>query len=127
MKVENWELKNYYSSIRMQMLCSAGVKKRILADLKEQIADYLEEEPNADMQMLQNRFGTPHQIAAAALEEMPAPEVLEKLRLRKKLIAIIGFALLAAIVIWLGAVIIAVILDYGRGGGYIETGPIIVE
>ena len=36
-------------------------------------------------------------------------------------------AVLAAILIWLSAVIIAVILDYSRGGGTIETGPIIVE
>lgn len=127
MKAEDWKLKSYYNKIRMQLLCSGRMKKRILSGLKEQIASYLEEEPNADMEMLQNHFGTPQQIAAASLEEMPAPEVLRKIRLRKKLIVIIGIVLLAAILIWLGAVVIAVILDYGRGGGSIETGPVIIE
>ena len=58
---------------------------------------------------------------------MSPPEVIRKIRIRRRILMILVAAVLAAILIWLSAVIIAVILDYSRGGGTIETGPIMVE
>ena len=126
MNLKDRQLKNYFSNISTLLPCSGGMKRNLLSGLKTQIAAYLEENPNADMETVQDRFGTPQQIVGAALEEMPTPEVLRKIRIRKRILLILGAALLAALLIWLGAAVVAVILDYGRGGGITEVGPAVI-
>lgn len=126
MNLKDRQLKKYYSNISTLLPCPGGMKRNLLSGLKTQIAAYLEENPNADMETVQDRFGTPQQIVGAALEEMPTPEVLRKIRIRKRILLILGAALLAALLIWLGAAVVAVILDYGRGGVVIEVGPAVI-
>lgn len=126
MNLKDRQLKNYYRNISTLLPCPGGMKRNLLSGLKTQIAAYLEENPNADMETVQDRFGTPQQIVGAALEEMPTPEVLRKIHIRKRILLILGAALLAALLIWLGAAVVAVILDYGRGGVVIEAGPAVI-
>lgn len=67
MILHDWKLKKYYRNVRILLFCPGEMKVKILSELKAQVADYLEENPDADMEMLQSRFGTPNQIAASAL------------------------------------------------------------
>ena len=124
MKALDKQLREYYHSVWVGLSYPGKMKKKLLERLKEQVANYLEENPDADLEMIQNRFGTPQQIAAAALEELPTPEVLQKLRIRKKLITIVGIAVLVAVLLWLGAVIVAMIHHFIAANGYITISPV---
>ena len=57
--------------------------------IKENIDQFLEEYPDADYDVIVQRFGTPQQIAASYLEEMDPQEVLYRLNTRKRIAGIV--------------------------------------
>lgn len=127
MKVWNKQLQKYYRCVWACLSCSGKLKRKLLERLKEQVANYLEENPDADMEMIRNRFGTPQQIAAAVLEEQPAAEVLQKLQIRRKLIAIAGTVALLIILLWLIVIVIALVQHFIAVNGHIAVSPVEVS
>ena len=121
MTAQNITLKKYYRSIRRELLCPADTKKMILSQLHQNIAAFLEESPNADLSAIHAHFGTPRQIANAYLEELSAPELSRKLRLRRRIIAVTLAALFSAVAIWGIGVGLALIDSHQTSNPTIET------
>lgn len=121
------QLKKYYRAIKRELLCPGDTKARICKDIENDINAYLQENPGADFAAIEEHFGSPQQIAATYVEEMPTPELLKKLKIRKRIIAAVCIAVVAAISIWAIAIAIALSNEYNISDGYIETGEIITE
>lgn len=91
-------LKKYYRSIKSWLPGSRKQNKLILAAIQEDVSAYLSENPETSSNEIQQRFGTPRQIAAACADEMGMEDLLRHLRLRKQLrngIRIAVFCILA--------------------------------
>ena len=59
-------------------LCKTG-KAKVLAEIESNVNAYLCENPSADIASFEERFGAPVQIAASYVDELEAPELLQKL------------------------------------------------
>ena len=58
-------LRQYYREIRSYLPCSRKHKDRILNEIRTNILQYLEENPEVDFAGIQAHFGSPKTIAAA--------------------------------------------------------------
>lgn len=95
------ELTDYYRKIEKALPCSAETKKKILFDLKSNIAEYFDEYPEAEMSDIINHFGTPDLFASeyvASLEDAELNKKVHKSKWIKRgvIIAVIAFIVIIA-------------------------------
>ena len=100
----NVALKRYYRSIRNCLPSSYELKAKVLADIENNINEYLRENPSADIASIEARFGAPEQIAIAYVDELGTPELLKKFQIRKRILTIIISAVAIILILWLGVV-----------------------
>lgn len=108
----------YLRQIRTWLPCSRKTKKRVLTDVENIVSSYLAENPNCTYSQLQDKFGTPRQIAAAQVDEMETPELLRQLRIRRRIVTIILIAAVLFLTIWFGVALIALIDSLQDNHGY---------
>lgn len=121
MKNLNKQLKVYYCDIRRCLHCKSNLKRKIRDTIAENVDAFLEENPSADFQSIQQHFGTPQQIASAYIDETPSEELIKKLKLRKTVIAVVCTATAAALLMWGIVLSIAILDNHEAEHGYIET------
>ena len=74
-----------------------------------------------DAAALEQRFGTPQQVAAAWVDEMEMPELLKALRSRRRVVLTVLAGVIAALAVWL-AVCMVSLRDYHQAvDGHVET------
>ncbi len=123
----NNQLKKYYRSIRRCLPCPGKLKNQIMDSIQVQVSTYLEETPAADFAAVEQRFGTPQQIAAAYIEEMTTPEILKKFKFKKTVITIVTAAAAIIVSIWLITVGIALHNEIKSADGYYDVSSVISE
>ena len=96
----NVDLNRYCHEVKKWLPCSGDNKHRIVSQIRDQVLHFLDENPGADFIQIQERFGTPQQIAAAAVNEMDTCQLLEDLRLRRRLVSIIAAGLAVIGLAW---------------------------
>lgn len=77
------ELTDYYRKIEKALPCSAETKKKILFDLKSNIAEYFDEYPEAEMSDIINHFGTPDLFASEYVASLEDAELNKKVHKSK--------------------------------------------
>lgn len=82
------------------------------------VRDFVTRNPYADYDAIVTRFGTPQQITASYLEDMDTQELAQHLKIRKKIITIVGAAALAIVLLWACVVSFALVEHFGRTNGY---------
>lgn len=84
-----------------------------------QAEEYIE--GGGDAAALEQRFGTPQQVAAAWVDEMEMPELLKALRSRRRVVLTVLAGVIAALAVWL-AVCMVSLRDYHQAvDGHVET------
>jgi hypothetical protein len=81
------------------------MKDEITAPLRRSMAEYLLERPDASAEDFRARFGTPEVIAASCLEDVETTDLLRRLRLRRRVTAILVSTAFAALLVWVGFII----------------------
>ena len=76
------QIHRYCRQIRGWLPCPAKEKNAILAQIKINIADYQNQNPDADFAAIAAHFGTPQSIASSYVDLMDTGELLRKLRRR---------------------------------------------
>lgn len=115
------ELRKYYREVGSCLTGTDSQKRLLVAQIKEQVGTFLQEQPEADMAAIVRHFGTPQQIAQAYLEQMDTPELLGKLRIRKRIVTIVAVAAIVALAMWGIAVGWAMYDAHDSTNGYHET------
>lgn len=115
------EITKYCREVRSYLPCGFREKRRIIRQIQDNIALYLQDHPDADMQQIRAHFGTPNQIAAACVEDMETAVLLSSLRTRKKIVTAVAAGVLAALLIWLSAVSWEMHEYYQNIHGYTES------
>lgn len=109
MKSREKRIKEYCRSISRELYCPAAARKQILAAIRENIAAYIEENPDAGFEDVQKHFGTPQQIAASYIEELEMPELVRKLNLRRRVLSVLCISLGVCALLLLVALAVVVI------------------
>lgn len=111
--------RRYCRQIRSLLPCSLKDKHRILREIRERLADYREQNPEADAAAVLSYFGAPEVIAAAYIDQMGTAELLKKLRIRRRILTIALTLAGVILVTWLGTVAWAIIVELISVNGYI--------
>lgn len=121
MKNRNKELKRYYREIKGWLPCVGKLKRKILAEIKDRVSLFLDENPETTFFDIQTHFGTPRQIAAAYTNEMSTDELLTNLRTGRKITRILTTAAAIALAVWIIILSVALIDHHNEIDGYIVT------
>ena len=127
MVMRNAQMQQYLREIRGCIPCTGKAKREILGKIKAMISAAVSDTPDMTYEMLVERFGTPQQIAASYVDEMDTPELLRKLRMRNKIIAIVCATAAIILAIWVGVVVTATRAHYNSMNGYFEEYVIVDE
>lgn len=100
---QNWYIRRYVRAVSTFLPCSGKRKKPWLADLRAQAESYVAE--GGDAAALEQRFGTPQQMAFSYVDEMPTADLLAELHIRRRLVAVTAIALAAALAILAAALV----------------------
>lgn len=111
--------RKYLHQVSRWLPCSRKQKKTVLENIDATLSEYLEENPDADMIAISKRFGTAEQIAASYVEDMETVALLRDLRIRKRIVSLVGIAVITVLLIW-GAVVTKTLVDHNNyNGGFI--------
>lgn len=120
--VWNVHLLRYLWEVREELPGNRRQKKQILSRVESSVRDFVTENPNADYAAIEQRFGTPQQIAASCIEEMDAQELTLQLRIRKTIVRIVAATALVLVLLWAGVVVTALIRNVKAMNGYLIVG-----
>lgn len=116
---QNWYIRRYVRAVSTFLPCSGKRKKSWLADLRAQAESYVAE--GGDAAALEQRFGTPQQMAFSYVDEMPTADLLAELHIRRRLVAVTVIALAAALAVYIAVLVWQAYLVYDRFNGWTET------
>lgn len=116
---QNWYIRRYVRAVSTFLPCSGKRKKPWLADLRAQAESYVAE--GGDAAALEQRFGTPQQMAFTYVDEMPTADLLAELHIRRRLVAVTAITLAAALAIYIAVLVWQAYLVYDRFNGWTET------
>lgn len=110
------EIKKYFSKIRSALVCDFKTKSKILRDLRNEVGEYLEQNPDSSLENITGHFGTPEAIA----EEFAisaGTDYIKKYKVHKTIKLIVIILLILALVF---AIItsIVIIRNNKRTAGY---------
>lgn len=88
--------------------------------MEASVRDYVTDRPGVDYRAICGRFGTPEQVVSTYLEELETPELMEKLRVRKKIVTILAVAVFSVVLLWAWVVGIALAEHRESVGGHFE-------
>lgn len=100
---QSWYIRRYVRAVSGFLPCSGKRKKPWLADLRAQAESYVAE--GGDAAALEQRFGTPQQMAFSYVDEMPTADLLAELHIRRRLVTVTVIALAAALAILAAALV----------------------
>lgn len=98
------------------------------------VRDFVIKNPGADYDAITARFGTPQQITESCLEDMDTGELVQHLKIGRRIVVIVSVAALTVVLLWAGVTYIALMDEKVSTNGFlteeidiIERMPISVE
>lgn len=85
------KLRHYYKTVRRLIPDGYPNKNDILRTIRQNIENYFAESPNASFDDMVQEFGTPQDVAAAFLNELPDTEIAGSLCKKKRMIHAVCF------------------------------------
>lgn len=116
---QNWYIRRYVRAVSTFLPCSGKRKKPWLADLRVQAESYVAE--GGDAAALEQRFGTPQQMAFSYVDEMPTADLLAELHIRRRLVAVTAITLAAALAVYIAVLVWQAYLVHDSLNGWSET------
>lgn len=83
MMINERELKTYYRQIRSQLICSNKRKKAFINSFSDDVKEYLKDHPDADINEIQDKMGTPKEIADEFIASESTDIIKSKVRIAK--------------------------------------------
>ena len=111
-------LRGYYAEIASLLPCGRRERQALLRELRENVAAYLAESPEAAPETVAAVFGTPRQIADSALQTMDAASLRKRLTLKRAILLALAAALLGYVVF----VAVSLIDVHTEAHGYFTEG-----
>lgn len=116
---QNWYIRRYVRAVSTFLPCSGKRKKPWLADLRAQAESYVAE--GGDAAALEQRFGTPQQMAFSYVDEMSTADLLAELHIRRRLVAVTAITLAAALAVYVAVLVWQAYLIHDSLNGWSET------
>lgn len=112
-------LKRYYHSISKELPCPRKTRVKIMQQIQSSVNLFLEQNPDAGFHDVQVHFGEPQTIALSYIEDQDAPELLRKMHIKRKVIAIVATTMALFLAIWMSVTVWGIIDTNDRDSGHI--------
>lgn len=112
--------KRYIRSVSHMLSCSGNAKRMIISQIRNSVANYLIQNPDADFEMIQMHFGAPQEIAASYVNEQDAAGLLKRISIKKKVLLIVSGVMVVILLLWMGSVAWATIDSKKSQQGNVE-------
>ena len=89
LQINERRIRHFLRRVRRLLPCTRKVRRKIMIDVEGGLREYVARSPNADMETITARFGSPEEIAAASVENFGTAEILLALRLRRSIMRIL--------------------------------------
>ena len=117
------ELKEYYKEIEKLLVCDRKKKSVFMSELKANVEDYIADAGETDIESIKAEFGTPEVIAESFLSNVNALAIKKKLSVKKSII----IALIVALAVYIGFVVISLIDVHTEAHGYMQEGIMMIN
>ncbi len=104
----NREIKKYIIDVKSYLICDWRTRQKFLKDLKNDINDFVDGKEDVTMDDIRDRFGEPEKISRSFLENADLKKIKRRMNFGRTIIV----GVIAALLIWLGALLFAVIHPY---------------
>lgn len=104
----NREIKKYIIDVKSYLICDWRTRQKFLKDLKNDINDFVDGKEDVTMDDIRDRFGEPEKISRSFLENADLKKIKRRMSFGRTIIV----GVIAALLIWLGALLFAVIHPY---------------
>ena len=121
MFLPNRDARRYYRRIRSFLPGVGKAKTAILKQLRQTLNDFAEHHPDARYEDIQAHYGTPEVVAASYIEAQDTAALLRSLRLRRRILCLIGAALAIALLMWASVIVGAIINHTAAADGYVKS------
>lgn len=95
-------IRQFCHAVGNYLPCPRKQRQHILQNLRLRLEEYRSEHAE-DSVTPEEQFGTPQQVAASYVDDMDTAELLAALRLRRKILTVVGIGVLAALCILIAA------------------------
>lgn len=112
------DAKRYLRQVRGWLPCAGKMKKNVLVEIRGTLAAFCAENPDEDYQSIVARFGTPQQIASAYVDEAETGDLIQKLRIRRRIVAIVATTAAMLVLLWAGVVTMAYVQHLRSVNGF---------
>lgn len=90
------EWSRYLQKVKRKLLCPHSIKKTIIENFKQQILEYIEQNPDSTVQEMINLFGSPQLVAQRYLSVIDS-KVLDKFKNRIRILKVLFFIIILGI------------------------------
>lgn len=104
----NREIKKYIIDVKSYLICDWRTRQKFLKDLKNDINDFVDGKEDVTMDDIRDRFGEPEKISRSFLENADLKKIKRRMNFGRTIIV----GVIAALLIWLGALLFTVIHPY---------------
>ena len=116
----NKYLCQYLNEVRRLLPYNRRRKAQIVADIKNSIRLFLAENPDADYNVITQRFGHPETVASSYVEEMEGTEILRSIKAKRNILTIIASGVAVILLLW-SITVVAAFVKYVDGyNGYFD-------
>ncbi len=115
------ELKAYYKQIRQLLPGNMCSRHKIMTNIVTGVEEYCRQNPEANMDHIQARFGRAEDLAAAYVEQQPPRKLLKALQTRKKIVSIVAGVMALMLLIYAAVIVYEVVDSEINKHGYIVT------
>lgn len=114
-------IKQYFRQVKRLLPVFKRQRRTYLEQLHSDVTAYLFLHPETDLKTLQERFGTPEEIAASFLDEMPTEKIIHKFHLWKRVISVMVFSLALVFTLLFLTLYGIIITNHRNANGYIKV------
>lgn len=75
--------RKYYNEVKQQLSCPRKIKKKLLFYIRLSMDEFLEQNPNANFDMIVERFGKPYELANSYIESLDTAQIKKALQRSK--------------------------------------------
>ena len=109
------QINKYIKDIKKELLYGTKESRQFLKGLRQSVADFAEENPNAEMAQITEQFGKPEDIAATFFEQYSKDGIKRKVNIRR----VVVITAVVAIVTFTVYLTVAVVNSYKSVNGAI--------
>ena len=116
--MKNKNARCYRRKVLALLPCTKRQKQKIISQFDASLSDYIESNPDVDFIDLEDHFGSPEAIAASYVENAGTADILQALRIRKRIVLTVSLAFAVLLISWAAVVTWSMVKFNNAVNGY---------